>query len=127
MEERIVAIKCNIGRNGQQIQQGEQRRGQQRDWNCPGCGFLIFGRKDRCNKCNIGRNGKQIQGVRQQSTTTTDEICIICATNKINTLFIHDNDSHMVCCFDCAYYIYNSTHECPLCKKNIERLIKVFS
>lgn len=56
---------------------------------------------------------------------TSDELiisgCIVCCNNKRNVLFM--NCKHMLCCDTCSEKI----NECPICKTNIIKKIKIFT
>ena len=48
-----------------------------------------------------------------------------CEKHK-NTAFLHRNTAHLVGCYSCAKKMYSTSPMCPLCKQNIERIIKIF-
>lgn len=56
-------------------------------------------------------------------TIPEKDLCIICFHNKINTVFVHGNDGHDICCKICSEKIND---KCPLCKQKIEKIIYLY-
>ena len=51
-------------------------------------------------------------------------LCVVCAAADRSHMFQPCN--HIACCGKCANYIEMDTQECPVCKKDVESIIKVF-
>jgi len=43
-----------------------------------------------------------------------------------DTAFVHGDDCHKAACNACATKIMESTAICPVCRANVERLMRVF-
>ena len=46
------------------------------DWNCKGCNYLIFAKKDRCFKCNMDRNGNKVSSQNKRPGDWNCKGCI---------------------------------------------------
>ena len=55
-----------------------------------------------------------------------DDNCIICMSQKRNTVFVHGTDAHQICCYSCAIKVYNNDKKCPTCRKTIDSYAKVY-
>ena len=54
----------------------------------------------------------------------TELICQICLLNKIDCVFY--NCGHMYCCNSCALKLSESSNCCPVCRKAVEEIVKVY-
>jgi hypothetical protein len=52
------------------------------------------------------------------------KLCVICQSNPKNTVF--SPCGHISCCLDCATSLVEKTPECPMCRVQIEDVIKVY-
>lgn len=135
-------FKCGLDRYGNKVETintsalsgyvGNNTR--QADWNCPGCGFLIFGSKKKCFKCDMDRDGNALNKKGNiikddDDSLTDDQTCIICLTQPRNTIFLHEGkgDAHQLCCYACASQVFKGNKKCPMCRQNIQQIIKVYS
>lgn len=66
------------------------------------------------------------KGTPAPEGTPEEKICLICMTNLKNALLSHGSDGHMVTCIECAYQLIANDHTCPVCRKEIKKVIKVF-
>lgn len=61
------------------------------------------------------------------STTTGDEssnpTCVVCLQSEANATLVHGETGHICCCLDCARICKAQGVGCPLCRKDIERVI----
>lgn len=62
--------------------------------------------------------------IKDEENIPENHLCIICYTNRIDTVFIHGNYGHNICCQNCSKKI--KENECPLCKQNIDKIILLF-
>jgi len=120
------------------------------DWNCPGCGFLLFASKNKCFKCNTGSEmrdgdwscpdcgkhkfaknqfcrdcGHPREGERKEQEET--EECVICMSNPKTVMLMHGNTGHTCCCGDCATMLVARGRTCPICRAAIERVVRNFT
>jgi hypothetical protein len=84
------------------------------EWNCKGCGFLIFRSKDKCNKCNLGRNGNKVIPTRRVGDWickgcnnlifAKKNKCFKCNIDKLGNIGIDGNiakdDNECIICYD---------------------------
>lgn len=114
-------FKCNVDRNGNTT----LKRGREGDWTCKGCNHLIFASKDKCTKCNIDRDGNMID---MSDNINDEKLCIICTSQPKNAIIVHkdSDDGHQVCCYGCANKIFLTTNNCPVCRQEIQQIIKVY-
>ena len=64
----------------------------------------------------------------EEEDTTTDDLCILCSTNPINSSFIHGNIGHQISCYKCSKRYMkteNKVQGCPVCRRTIERVVKI--
>jgi hypothetical protein len=115
---KASCFKCKLNRKGDKVVQ--KRAG---DWNCKGCGFLLYASKTSCFKCNLDKEGRS---VKDFDNMKDDDLCIVCFSNPKNSVFIHGDEAHQSCCYACANQIKNKDNKCPLCRKTIDSVIKVF-
>lgn len=102
-------------------------------WTCS-CGYGNYLNLYKCNRCSSTRIMNNSNSVSHnlishntnitESNNTND--CIICMTNVATTAFIHERIGHKICCEMCASEIYRRGDTCPLCRKNIENIAKIF-
>ncbi len=55
-----------------------------------------------------------------------ERLCAICFEQEKNTLFTHGNDAHLACCYACATKTMNASKSCPICRKTITSVTKVY-
>ena len=55
-----------------------------------------------------------------------DKLCNICYIRPKEATFVHGNISHQVCCYPCAKAIFNQKRTCPVCRRQIEKITKLF-
>ncbi len=89
------------------------------DWLCPSCNDVQFARRSSCRRCNTSKPA----GVDDDNN---DRTCVVCMANVRNAAFVHGEDSHVICCIECAAEIFKQGKSCPLCKRTIERVLKIF-
>lgn len=89
------------------------------DWICKDCGDLQFASRSQCRKCG------QSKPASDDADATT--VCLVCFAAIRNASFLHGDSTHTVCCVQCAEAIMARGGTCPLCRQQIERLIKSFS
>ena len=53
-------------------------------------------------------------------------LCIMCQTRAIDTVFKHGRTGHMVVCYPCGKATWRKNPTCPICKRTIGSLVKVF-
>lgn len=53
-----------------------------------------------------------------------ENLCITCMNREPNSVFIHGNSGHSVCCFSCSKKLRNN--KCPICKQDIEKTIQIY-
>lgn len=58
--------------------------------------------------------------------TLCSELCIVCAVNKRDSVFIHTRSAHMVCCYKCAVKTWRTTKRCPTCRTAVKNVVKVY-
>lgn len=86
------------------------------DWLCVKCKDHQFASRTECRKCGSSRP------VREDKDGEEINPCIICYERERNVLFLHGNDGHFICCKECA----TGQAECPVCRRDVEKLINVY-
>lgn len=69
----------------------------------------------------------------QKSVVGSEPLCVVCATNEKNLLFLPC--FHLVCCMSCTLQMIemelkkdaNFEFGCPCCRKNVTKCIRIFS
>ena len=66
-------------------------------------------------------------GIDQKSNTITNENldCSICMDRTRNSVIRSCN--HFVTCYECAKLLFNRKDPCPLCRKRIDDVIRVYT
>jgi rubrerythrin len=53
--------------------------------------------------------------------------CVICMDAPRDAVIVHGSDAHHVCCMSCAKTLIRSRQSCPVCQRNIEKVLNYFS
>lgn len=62
-----------------------------------------------------------------RSQVPSDKLCIVCAANPKNGVFVHGNIVHICCCYKCAVKVWKTNDQkCPLCKRQVTQVLKAF-
>jgi len=59
---------------------------------------------------------------RQDRTKT----CTTCCDRAKDAIFVHGRVSHRACCYPCAKLIFAQKGVCPVCRRKIEKITKLF-
>ncbi|XP_023444716.1 protein Mdm4 isoform X2 [Dasypus novemcinctus] len=78
--------------------------------------------------------GEQLDNLSEQRTDTENmedcqnllKPCSVCEKRPRNGNIIHGRTGHLVTCFHCARRLKKAGASCPICKKEIQLVIKVF-
>lgn len=107
-------------------------------WNCNSCNYHNKNTRELCYRCqsikqcyqtpsvNLDRyisNNFDKKDITIESTNTSNQLCIICLTNKKNAIFLHGNTAHQGACYYCAIKCNNI---CPLCRQYVDKVVKVY-
>ena len=52
-------------------------------------------------------------------------LCVVCLTNKSNISFVHGETGHLCCCQECSTN-FDCDDKCPICRNNIDNIIKIY-
>ena len=55
------------------------------------------------------------------------QICNICYRRPKDATFVHGKISHQICCYPCAKAIFKQHRSCPVCRRKIEKITKIFA
>lgn len=55
----------------------------------------------------------------------SESLCMFCLVRPRDTTFIHGRLGHQVCCYPCAKKHWKTSPSCPICKRKVEKFIKV--
>ena len=78
-----------------------------------------------------GTTSTQISGIGSQTIkqelmeTASPDLCTFCQKRPKNATFIHGNLGHQVCCYPCAKRCWKEKATCPVCKRKVEKIIKI--
>jgi hypothetical protein len=56
-----------------------------------------------------------------------DDLCLICMDQPKNASLIHGDSAHIICCIDCAKMIMKNKASCPVCRKDIQLVVKNYN
>ena len=116
-----MCLKCGLNRDGVYVNKKFN------DWNCPNlCNFLVFANKNKCFKCNIFKPINKEEKEENKEDEDENKLCVVCMSNSKNSVFIHGDEAHQCCCYECGKMIFESTKKCPMCRKTIESIVKTF-
>lgn len=59
------------------------------------------------------------------SSKDESSLCLFCVTRKKNAALVHGRIGHQVCCYPCAKKLWRKKAECPVCRRTVERIIKL--
>jgi len=60
-----------------------------------------------------------------ESSTATSQLCLMCCQRPKNASLIHGRLGHQVCCYPCAKKLWKKRSRCPICRRKVERIIKL--
>ena len=52
-------------------------------------------------------------------------LCLLCCTRVKNATLVHGKIGHQVSCYPCAKRLWMTRSDCPVCRRKIEKIIKV--
>lgn len=58
--------------------------------------------------------------------TDDNDLCMICFTSPKNACIIHGRLGHQICCYICGKNLWKKQGRCPVCRRKIEKIIKLF-
>lgn len=53
--------------------------------------------------------------------------CIVCFARPKNATIVHQHTGHVCCCLTCAYTLFERGDKCPICRAEIDTVIKHFN
>lgn len=56
-----------------------------------------------------------------------EELCIICASEKRDGIFLHGNSAHSCCCYACAKKTWKAIKKCPICNRRVSNVVKLIN
>ena len=68
---------------------------------------------------------RQIQESKASEMLTNP--CQICFQREKNSILIHGKKGHQVACYPCAKKAWNTRSDCPICKRKIEKIVKIYA
>ena len=72
------------------------------------------------------QRNKYIKTDSQESISiNSTELCIFCASRKIDTCLVHGEEGHRVSCRPCGKRLWKQKGRCPICRRAIEKIIRV--
>lgn len=114
------------------------------DWMCPHCRCLVFASRSSCFKCKKEKPLTEVvaaavpsssshaqpgEGDREKSRSPPPRDmarykCCICFENDKETIF--KPCMHQACCTECAEKVKSIGNGCPVCRKPIHTVVRVF-
>lgn len=64
------------------------------------------------------------KGEPEKALSNDADKCVICFVNDQNSVFVPCG--HIATCFECGNEHFKRTHECPICQKKMDMVIKTF-
>ena len=58
---------------------------------------------------------------------SNSQLCSLCCTNPKDASLVHGKIGHQLCCYTCAKKLWRKHANCPICRRKIEKIIKVIS
>ena len=56
-----------------------------------------------------------------------DELmCVICMDRPTDATLVHGASAHVCCCLECANSLYARDQSCPMCRKPIESVLRLY-
>ena len=65
------------------------------------------------------------KGKSPSHSLRNEDLCLFCCEKPKDASFVHGRVGHQVCCYPCAKKTWIKGHRCPVCKRTIEKIIKV--
>ena len=59
------------------------------------------------------------------SLSATSQLCLLCCHRTKNASLVHGRIGHQVCCYSCAKKLWRKRADCPVCRRKVERVIKI--
>lgn len=88
------------------------------DWLCKVCNDVQFGSRNTCRKCNASKP--------VADDAPEDDACLICMIRERNAALVHEGEAHTVACLECANDIVKAGGACPMCRRRVESVVKLF-
>ncbi len=91
------------------------------DWLCDKCKDHQFAKNAFCRQCGQSRPARE-----DDDGNDIDDPCAICFSSIKNAGFLHEMNVHVLSCKECADKLVAAGGKCPMCRKEIEAVLKVF-
>jgi len=91
------------------------------DWLCRKCHDHQFAKNAFCRKCGDSRPARE-----DEAGNDIDDPCAICFDRIKNAGFLHGGDIHVLSCKECADGLKAEGKKCPMCRQEIEKVLRVF-
>jgi len=76
-------------------------------------------------KSSLGSPASSMDSGFFSSNKEDNSLCLFCVTRKKNASLVHGRIGHQVCCYPCAKKLWRKKAECPVCRRTVERIIKL--
>ena len=97
-------------------------------YGCQGCNFYL------CELCmNHRLNLGPITNEEENKISNTENeekktgICAICFNTQKLVVIVHRETGHQCCCYQCASLLKINNQTCPICRLNIDAIVKIYS
>ncbi|XP_062998212.1 protein Mdm4 isoform X2 [Elgaria multicarinata webbii] len=87
---------------------------------------LAKGYEDREPSLQFGKCKEEEEVQSLESSKELLKPCIVCQKRPRNGNIVHGKTAHLVACFTCAKMLRKGRSPCPVCKKQIQMVIKTF-
>lgn len=105
---------------------------------CINCKKIMNTLLPRCKECWMirkqwipNRPKKTRSKIQQIQESKASEMltnpCQICFQREKNSILIHGKKGHQVACYPCAKRAWNTRSDCPICKRKIEKIVKIYA
>jgi E3 ubiquitin-protein ligase Mdm2 len=87
--------------------------------------------KSETSHCSNEPSNNSIDKSNPIATKTTKPmlssllLCMFCCTNPRNASLIHGQLGHQLCCYPCAKKLWKEQARCPVCRRKIEKIVKL--
>ncbi|XP_074833407.1 protein Mdm4 isoform X2 [Carettochelys insculpta] len=82
--------------------------------------------KDQEPQLHFSEHKKEEEVECQDSIKNVLNPCLLCRKRPRDGNIIHGRSAHLVACFRCAKMLKKGQSPCPVCKKQIQRVIRIF-
>ena len=93
------------------------------------CGYQNFPDNQNCRRCGkefLENTHPKPTPPRRRMVKKKEIECVVCLSQTATHILIHGTSAHQGFCEGCAETLYHNNEVCPLCREDIEEMVRLY-